>query len=441
MTWKTFLWKNVLMQNCSEENNVVVVGGCGHVGLPFAVACSQHYSTIGLDINHDSVKALNACKLPFVEEGLQIALDYAVTRNKIHFTVSKEYLTWATFVAVTIGTPVDEEGNPRLDDIIEFFKKYLHQLERAKTIIYPSLPDEVFIMLRSTVSPGTTEIIRQMIADKNLGRQIYIAFCPERSAQGVAFKELHTLPQIIGTSDLPVEAAKKFAEFYWNIGSPFVVHMTSKEAEVAKLVTNMTRYVNFALANEFYMLADKFGVNINNIIDGAKYEYPRLEGLPTPGPNVGGPCLFKDGKFLLKNAFFPGLISTAFAINEGMPAYIWEKALEMHRQGPGASLKKIAILGMTFKKDNDDTRNSLSFKLQKIIKAAGYEVVTHDPYLPETLDNYEKIKECQMVFVMTPHSWYNSKPINIQDCAIVVDPWKLFARSQDSDNGIWRFRI
>ena len=191
------------------------------------------------------------------------------------------------------------------------------------------------------------------------------------------------------------------------------------EAEIGKLITNMARYVRFALVNEFYLIADSFGANIHKIIDACNYHYPRLD-IPAPGPNVGGPCLYKDGFFLLERIPFSGMISTAFKINEGMTMQIVQKLEQLPH------FKKAAILGLTFKPGSDDTRNSLSFKLIKQLERSDVSLALVDPHLEEYRD-MKKIKGSDAVVLMTPHQEFRDLEniVNLvgNDECIYVDIW------------------
>ncbi len=207
--------------------------------------------------------------------------------------------------------------------------------------------------------------------------------------------------------------------------------MTPAEAEIGKLVTNMARYVEFAVANEFYLIAEQFGVNIHKIIDACSYNYPRLN-IPVPGPNVGGPCLYKDGWFLLERLPFNGIISTAFRINEGMTMQIVLKLQQF------AHIRKVAILGLTYKAGSDDTRNSLSFKLKKQLEHT-YELVLIDPYLEDYKD-MERIRGSDAIVLMTPHKEFNDlktiMDLVANDECLYVDIWGFWERMKyKSRNG------
>ena len=439
---------------------VVVVGACGHVGLPFSivVANTGKYEVWGYDIDAQKISQLNVQrKMLYVEEGGQEALDKALQSGNLKFTPEMRHFVDADIICIMLGTPVDSENNPRLDDLFDFFdNELIPQLKKDTS------KKEKLIILRSTVNPGTTHILQEklrgLVADGTPYDQEYIhlVFAPERVAQGKGIVETPTLPQIIGADYFRSKAFGLAKEFFDTFVLPEYgcIRLSVLEAELAKLVTNMTRYVSFALANEFYMMADTFkrpdrdpryAININAIIDAANYKYPRMN-LPKPGPNVGGPCLFKDGRFLTAHIPYADLINTSFLINEGFPAYLFEKVRKQADKFEG--VKTVAILGMTFKKDSDDIRNSLSFKMAKIAKQNGYKVVMHDPYwndLRNTKDLHEAVDAAEVVILMTPHTkiieQLNEKmkdrtPKGEREYRWLVDVWKCLEDTKDSDDGI-----
>ena len=165
--------------------------------------------------------------------------------------------------------------------------------------LIPRMKKHQLIVLRSTVSPGTTEVIAKHIEREHgwtEGIDYFLVFCPERVVQGKSIIETTKLPQLVGASnDFSFNAAK---DFFKTFITNEIFRLTPREAEIGKLMTNMYRYVTFAFANEFWMIGEKHGINIDKVIEACNYDYPRM-AVPHPGPNVGGPCLFKDGKFLL----------------------------------------------------------------------------------------------------------------------------------------------
>lgn len=410
---------------------IAVVGAGGHVGLPFSlVLANAGFKVIGLDINQDICDTLNAGKVPYIETGAEELLLDVLNYNSIKFTTDTSELDKADIFAIMMGTPVDEENNPRLDAILDFIKSQI--LPRIST------DSHKMVMLRSTVSPGTTDIIRKILESTGFkeSKDFYLVFCPERVAQGKSIEESKKLPQIVGAySHNAFEEARKIFDSFIQL-SPTCRYLYPKEAELAKLMTNMYRYVNFALANEFYMIAESQGADIHRIIEAANYEYPRAN-IPLPGPNVGGPCLFKDGKFLLTDVPYSDLIQTSFNINESMPDHIFNEARKLN-----PDMSKVLILGAAFKANVDDTRHSLSFKLKKVCKKHGIEVDVFDPHTGHNIDgNYSKY---DAVFFMTPHDIFKDYWPEIQsklaDGVVIADLWKVLHMSKNYHNGVYKFK-
>jgi UDP-N-acetyl-D-mannosaminuronic acid dehydrogenase len=286
--------------------------------------------------------------------------------------------------------------------------------ERAVAQLAPHLGDGTLVVLRSTVYPGTTEYVTDALA--RAGRRVDVAFCPERIAEGHALEELRTLPQIIG-ADSP--AAGDRAEALFGRLAARTIRTTSREAELAKLFTNTWRYMKFAVANQFFAIADQAGVDYTNVLRAIREDYPRAQDLPGPG-FAAGPCLFKDTMQLA--AFtadhFP-LGQAAMQINEGMPAYI---VTALERRFGSLRGRTVGILGMAFKAESDDIRASLSFKLRKLLEWAGATVLCTDPYVSDArlvpLD--EVLERAQVLVVGAPHRAYRSLDLTGRE---VVDIW------------------
>jgi UDP-N-acetyl-D-mannosaminuronic acid dehydrogenase len=306
-------------------------------------------------------------------------------------------------LVVVIGTPVDEFLGPSMT----IFEKAVGQ-------IAPHLRDGALVVLRSTVYPGTTAYVVQNLAAA--GCSVDVAFCPERIAEGHALEELHTLPQIIGADD--EVAAERATKLFENLVEK-TIRTTTKEAELAKLFTNTWRYMKFAVANQFFMIADAVGVDYTNVLRAIRQDYPRALDLPGPG-FAAGPCLFKDTMQLA--AFtadhFP-LGQAAMQVNEGLPAYI-VSALE--RRYGGLQGKTVGILGMAFKAESDDPRASLSYKLRKLLTWAGARVLATDPYVQDDrLVSLECVLDESDILVLgAPHKSYRSLQVGGKD---VVDVW------------------
>lgn len=392
------------------EKIVSVIGGAGHIGLPLCLVLANYdYQVYGIDINESANKLIMEGTLPFIEEEGEKYLKNALEKHKLIMTPDASKIKESDIVIIVLGTPVDENLNPSISTLTRMVNDNSQFFRKGHLII-----------LRSTVFPGTTELIKRL-TEKNtgysVGQDIFLVYAPERVAQGKAIKELQTLPQLIGAFD--DKSYKLAEEFFSTFLQDRCFKITPVEAEIGKLITNMARYAEFALANEFYLIAESFGANIHKIINACNYNYPRLD-LPVPGPNVGGPCLYKDGWFLLERFPLNGIISTAFRINEGMTMQIVSKLEQL----PGIS--KVTILGMTYKAGSDDTRNSLSFKLAKQLERSNYELVLVDPFL-EGYRDVERIRSSDAVILMTPHQEFSDLQAIIDlvanDECLYVDIW------------------
>jgi UDP-N-acetyl-D-mannosaminuronic acid dehydrogenase len=408
---------------------VTVIGAGGHVGLPFSlVVADAGHKVVGVDLNEELVLFLNDGNVPYIEHGAAELLAKHLETENIFFTTNPSFIKESDVVAIMLGTPVDEENNPRLDDLFDF----------VDNTLIPFMKKDTLVLLRSTVSPGTTEILRDRIEEKTKwkeGMDFYLAFVPERVLQTKGIEETANLPALVGVcSVMSFYKARDFLQTFINAE---ILRLTAREAEIAKLMTNMYRYVTFALANEFWMIGEKQGVDMYSVIKAANLGYER-NAIPLPGPNVGGPCLFKDGRFLLSDIPFADLIQTSFHINEGMPDYIFNRIKDMNPK-----IKTVLILGAAFKKDCDDTRNSLSFKMKKVCKKNGAAAYMWDPYVrtsDQDIKRFDTATEYDAVIVMTPHSGMDASwPLYKfrKDC-IVADIWKMYPESKLSNSGIYK---
>jgi len=305
---------------------------------------------------------------------------------------------------IIIGTPVDEHLNPKMD-----------LMERVSEEVHPYLTDDQIVILRSTVYPGTTERFKQLLI--RLGKNTPVCYCPERIAEGKAIEELSSLPQIVsGFDDNSVNAVK---DLFMSIASEVIITST-KEAELAKLFTNSWRYISFAVANQFYMMAEDQGVDFYNIYKAMTHNYPRTKHFPRPG-FAAGPCLFKDTMQLSafnNNSFFIG--HSAMLINEGLPKYMVEQAKRMY----DLKSMKVGILGMAFKGESDDPRESLSFKLWKILKTESDQVFVADDNIKDTrfLTENEFMDTVDLVVIGAPHKRYSSFSFENKE---VLDVWNI----------------
>jgi UDP-N-acetyl-D-mannosaminuronic acid dehydrogenase len=386
--------------------DICVVGGCGHVGLPLAITFAQRGLKVAIyDINERAVEMVRSGRMPFLESGAEPLLKRVIGET---LTVANDphLVSRSRHVIVVIGTPVDEHLNPTF-----------HRMRRFYATLLPHLKDGQCLILRSTVYPGTTEKVREMVAAS--GKELHIAFCPERVAQGKAMEELTELPQIVSGCD---EKAVAMARDLFGRIAKSIIEMSPMEAELTKIFANAWRYIQFATANQFFMMAADFGVDFYKIHDALTLDYPRMSGLPRGG-FAAGPCLFKDTMQLAaanNNNFSLG--HSAMLINEGLPNFLVRHAKLRYDLGG----KRVGVLGMAFKGDSDDPRESLSYKLRKILEYEAAEVFCTDVYIkdPAFLPLEEVVRRSDLLFVGTPHREYRT--LKIPDAKPVIDIWNLY---------------
>jgi UDP-N-acetyl-D-mannosaminuronic acid dehydrogenase len=382
-------------------NDVVVVGGGGHVGLPLAIAlASRGQKTVIYDINQPTVDAVNRGEMPFIEPNADSMLRAALDEGTLTATTDPACVSTARNVVVVIGTPVDEHLNPDPNAI-----------PRALALTSKHFRDGQLLVLRSTIYPGVTRLVERMV--ESLDLDIPVAFCPERIAEHKAMEELFSLPQIVSSNS--DEGLDRASELFSHL-TKTIVPLKPEEAELAKLFTNTWRYIKFAAANQFYMMANSRGLDFEKIRAALTLDYPRAQDMPGPG-FAAGPCLFKDTMQLAAfsdNGF--GLGHSAMLVNEGLPLYIVSQLEAKY----DLSNMAVGILGMAFKSGSDDIRSSLSYKLQRVLTFKAGKVLTTDPYVtketdPNLLPLNEVLAQADLLIVATPHPEYRglktSKPL------------------------------
>jgi UDP-N-acetyl-D-mannosaminuronic acid dehydrogenase len=280
------------------------------------------------------------------------------------------------------------------------------------------LRDGQLLVLRSTVYPGVTALVEKLVVD--LGRDIDVVFCPERIAEGHAMTELRELPQIIGAR---TERAFARARDLFSVLTDEIVEATPEEAELAKLFTNAWRYIKFAAANQFFMIANEFGLDFDRIRDVLVYRYPRAADMPKAG-FAAGPCLLKDTMQLAafnNNNFTLGHVS--MTINEGLPLYVVSR-LEKQFDLPTTT---VGLLGMAFKADSDDVRDSLSYKLKRIFKLKARKILCTDPFVRADADIVpleQVLAEANLLVIGAPHAAYRDLSVDTP----IVDIWGLLGK-------------
>lgn len=388
----------------SFSRDVAVIGGCGHVGLPLALTFADSgLRTVIYDINSKSVEAVRAGKMPFHEEGAEPMLARVLLREALELSSRPDLLRECQFLVLIVGTPVDEHLNPTFSGIVKVLDACV-----------PHLRDGQILILRSTVYPGISRFVQDYLEQK--GFKIPVAFCPERVAQGHSLREFRELPQIISAFDRETlyEVGELFNRFV-----PELIEMSPMEAELCKLMTNAWRYLQFAAVNQFYMIATQHGMDFDRILHGCRHNYPRMKGMPGPG-FAAGPCLVKDTMQLAafsQNHFVLG--HAAMLINEGLPAHL----IQLAKKERDLRRCTVGILGMTFKAESDDPRDSLSFKLRKLLMLESPNVLVHDPYWQgaDVTPLEDVLEQADVLFIGTPHKLY--KHLHFRPDALVMDVW------------------
>ena len=395
-----------------SEADICVVGGAGHVGLPLSLVFASKGLRVRIfDIDHRALDTIARGTMPFMERGAQPLLDAALHSGRLELTPNPAAVAGASTVILTIGTPIDEFLNPTL-----------RMIKQCVDTLLPHLSDGQLIVLRSTVYPTVTDWLSKYLAQQ--GKRMLVSFCPERIVQGHAVDELQTLPQIVSGST--PEAEEAAARLFGTI-APSIVRLTPIEAEFAKLFSNAFRYIEFAVANQFYTMATTAGVDYYRVIEGMQEGYARAANMPRAGL-AAGPCLFKDTMQLAafsKNEFSIG--HAAMLVNEGLPSFLVD---QMRQQYPLESMT-VGLLGMAFKANNDDRRSSLSYKMKRLLSFHAGTVLTTDPYVsddPDLVPLEEVMRRSDILVLCAPHQDYRALDTAGKS---LVDVWNFWPARPD----------
>ena len=387
-----------------DRNYICIIGGAGHVGAPLGLALSSKgYNVALIDKNQHNIKKINQGKMPFMEEGCGTLLKKMLRRNRIFATNKLDEVKKCKYIIVCIGTPINNKFKPDLKKFFSFFyviRKYLKK-------------DHVLI-IRSSIYPGTCNKVYDIV--KNYCKNL--SYCPERIAQGKSLKELPQLSQIISGKNIKakLESGKIFKKICKKIIFTKII-----ESELIKLFSNAYRYINFSISNQFYLMCQNQNVSFSKIRNLMRDNYRRNEQIPSAG-FTAGPCLLKDTMQL--SSFykhkFP-LSMAAMSINESLPKFIIEKLEDSYN----LRKKTVGILGLSFKSENDDVRDSLSIKLLNKLRLKKIKTLQSDEYY-KNKKNIKKnilIKKSDIIIIGTPHKAY--KNLKIKKNKILIDIWGI----------------
>ena len=391
--------------------DVVIVGGCGHVGLPLGIALADRGIRVAIyDISIPAVAAVNAARMPFREPGAEQPLRRAIAAGRLVASADPAIVGVAEHVIVVIAGPsgqrADRTAELRPDSVVA-----------ALADCSGHFRDGQILLLRSTVAPGGTAGLEKLVA--RLGIDMDVAFCPERIAEGHAMTELRDLPQIVAsrTGRGLARARALFA-----VLTSELVTMSPEEAELAKLFTNAWRYLRFAAANQFYMIASDLGLDYELIRRGLIHDYPRAADL-APAGFTAGPCLLKDTAGLVAASAGFTLGRSAIAVNEGLPGYLVSR-LELRYE---LAAMTVGILGVAFKGDSDDTRASLAYRLADLLASRARAVLRTDPLVtsdPDLLPLRAVLDRADLLVIAAPHRQYR----DLQTDKPVADIWNVLGR-------------
>jgi UDP-N-acetyl-D-mannosaminuronic acid dehydrogenase len=404
------------------NDHFVSVIGLGRVGLPLALCFADRgLRVLGVDHDLAVLESLRAGRMPFEEPGAQRLLDRIGTTGRFELTDRAADAARADDIVITIGTPS-----------FSHVESDLRQVRSALDDLLPLLRPGHALILRSTIAPGTTEFVAGYLVKRRglrIGDDVFVAHAPERIAAGRFLEEISSLPCIIGGVD--DASTQRTADLFGVFGAP-IVKTTPVQAELAKIWTNILRYTTFALPNLLMMDCERHGANVFDVVELINHDYPR-GGMAMPGL-TGGTCLRKDFAFSEERSNAPGMLLAVSRVNEAVPLFLVEGV--KRRVGSLAS-RKVAVLGLTFKRNTDDERDSLSHKLIRLLERELADVAVCDPHAPTpTQPLADAVQDADVVIVATNHSEFEGaeprREISARasaDC-LLVDPWNALGTGQ-----------
>jgi UDP-N-acetyl-D-mannosaminuronic acid dehydrogenase len=401
----------------------VAVIGLGRVGLPLAITFADHgLSVLGVDKDADRLDTVRAGRMPFKEPDTEEPLSRALDARTLALSDRAADAAQADAIVLTLGTPTFSHIEIDMSDIRTVLDALLPHLRTGQLLV-----------LRSTVAPHTTEFVAGYLEKHRgftVGQDIFVAHVPERIAADRFMAEIGTLPCIVG--GVGEGSAERAAQLFEVLGAP-IVQTSPVQAELAKIWANILRYATFALPNLLMMDCERYGANVFEVIDLINRDYPR-GGIAQPG-FTAGTCLRKDFAFSEERSNAPGMLLAVSRVNESVPLFLVEG---IKRRLGELRERKVAVLGLAFKGDTDDERDSLSHKLIRLLERELADVEVHDPVVATTptAGFQEAVSGADVVVVATNHSAYSNAEAlatiartAAPDC-LVVDPWNAFGASQ-----------
>lgn len=371
--------KEILLKKIKEKKITVGVVGLGYVGLPLAVEKAKAgYKTIGFDVQKEKVDLVNRGH-NYIGDVVDDDLKDLVTNGMLKATTDFNFVRDVDFVAICVPTPLDAHQQPD----ISYVKSSAEQIAKYMT-------EGTMVVLESTTYPGTTEELLKPILENGsglkCGRDFYLGFSPERVDPGNKQYKTKNTPKVVGA--VGKDATEVIAAMYRSVLEGDVYEVSSPAiAEMEKILENTYRNINIGLANEMAMLCDKMGINYWEVVNAASTKPYGFQAF-YPGPGLGGHCIPLDPYYLSWKAreygFHTSMIESSMIVNDKMPEYCVERAMKiLNRQGMALSKSKVLVLGIAYKQDIDDYRESPAIDVIEILNKNGASVEFYDPYIPE----------------------------------------------------------
>ncbi len=427
-------------------NNSIKIGivGLGYVGIPLAVMFDKKYQVIGFDSNSDKIEKY--------KNGIDVTKevgDEKIKNSKIQFTSDEKMLQECKFIIVAVPTPVDENKNPDLTPV-----------EEASKTIGKNIKKDAIVIYESTVYPGLTEEICMPILEKysklKCGKDFKIAYSPERVNPGDKVHKVENITKIV--SGMDEETLENVAKLYESVLENGVYKASSiKVAEAAKVIENSQRDVNIAFANEVAIICNKLGIDANDVLDAASSKWNFLNFRPGL---VGGHCIGVDPYYLIKKSeesgYIPKLLTNARKVNESISDFIVDNIVKkLSSKNIKISDAKIQILGVTFKENVNDTRNSKVFDIIRKLEEKGAKVYVKDEYVSkQEIEEQTNLKinenvnneKVDVLVVAVAHDKYKNLKYNqinemLNSSKILFDIKNIFNKKEMEDMKIDYFRL
>mgnify|MGYP004686109229 FL=1 len=378
----------------------ICIVGLGYIGLPTATMFSCYgHKVIGVDVNEKVVNNINKGKIIIEEPNLEELVEDVVKKGNLIASISPKE---SDVFIISVPTPIKDDKTSDMSYVISATKSIVKYLKEGNIVV-----------LESTSPVGTTEeVVKPIIEESGLkvGRDIMLGYCPERVIPGKIIYELKSNDRVIGGIDK--KSAEEIRKIYKTIVDGNIYLTDCKTAELCKLMENTYRDVNIALSNELLLICDKLNINVWEVIEYSN-KHPRVN-LHTPGPGVGGHCLAVDPWFIIeKEPELSNIIKSSRLLNDSMPEYVYNKIDKILQKDKS---KKITILGITYKANTDDMRESPIIKLIDKLLKNNYNVKVFDPYIKDFQINCQSIleacKDSDLLILGVNHDYFKNLPLD-----------------------------